>query len=450
MIQEGLIERAFHDALFPALQYRAEAVWEEWEGNTGQEIFMSRAGLLQTVTEPLQPGVDPTPQVVPTEQWYATLKRHAGTIDIHMPTSAIAAADLFLRNTQQLGLQAGQSVNQIARNNLHQAYLSGHTCLTASAGAGDTTIQVASLNGFIEVVAPGVRPTPVTASNPLSITIGSGALAVTRNVIGQAPNDAADPLGPGVLTLSAAVGGAGFAARVAVLSSARPKIIRSGGGDTIDAISSSDIFVLQDSMNAVAALRSHNVPPHTDGTYHGHISAEQNAQVFADPVWQRLHTALPKGMAYQEGFLGTIGGISWFLNTESPNSLNCGLRTGTGTLAQYSKGIGAETVNESGVRIGRIIITGRGAMLEKGLDEAKYVSEAGVTGKLGNFNITNNGVAVAMERVRLYLRAPVDRLGDTVAATWSISTSFPVPSDVTALTGSERYKRAVIIETALA
>ena len=75
LVQEGLLERAFHDGLFPALQYRQEALVEEWPANTGNELFMSRPGLLAPVTKPIQPGVDPSPQAVNYEQWTAVLNR---------------------------------------------------------------------------------------------------------------------------------------------------------------------------------------------------------------------------------------------------------------------------------------------------------------------------------------------------------------------------------------
>lgn len=112
MVQQGLLERAFHDGLYPALQFRAEALAEEWPPNTGTELFMSRPGLLTPVTRPLTPGTDPVPQALSYEQWVATLDRYSGTIDTHMPTSATANANLFLRNIHQLGLQAGMKIGR--------------------------------------------------------------------------------------------------------------------------------------------------------------------------------------------------------------------------------------------------------------------------------------------------------------------------------------------------
>lgn len=448
LVQQGLLERAFHDGLFPALQYRAEAQEEEWPANTGQEIFMTRPGLLKPVTKALAPGSDPVPQTVAYEQWIARLARYAGTIDTHIPTSAVSNADQFVRNIHQLGLQAGQSLNRIPRNELFKAYLSGHTVSIAAGVSADTTIRVASLSGFVDVVMKGlqVRPQPVSSANPLPITIAG--VTGTRNVIGFTPDSSDDPFGPGTLQLDASLG-ASVPARSAVLSSARPRILRAGGGASIDALGPGDVFQLQDAINAVNILRKNSVPPHEDGFYHAHISTEGNSQVFTDPAFQRLNTSLPDHVYYQEAFIGTIAGIAFFLNIESPDPQNSGDRVATGTNAFYSEEIGAETTNESGVNVGRIIVTGRGSIYERWLDESKnYVTEAGITGKTGEFTIVNNGVEVLTERIRLILRAPLNRLQDVVAATWSISTSFPIPSDATS-GGPERYKRALVLEHAL-
>lgn len=451
LVQENLIERAFHDGLYPAMQYRAEAMAEEWAANTGTEMFMTRPGLLRPVVKPLAPAQDPQPQQVSYEQWSAVLQRFAGTIDTHMPSSAVANSNLFVRNVHQLGLQAGQSLNRIPRDSLFKAYLSGQTATTAATAAIDTTIRVAALNGFTSVVGGTVvRPTAISASTPLQIQIGATGSpgTITRNAVGFAADNPNDLFGPGTLTLSAAVG-AIFAARTPVLASNRPAIVRAGGGDSIDALGPADTFTLQDAINAAGILRQNNVQPHADGFYHAHISAISNTQVFTDPVWQRLNTALPDHVIYKQGFIGIIGGIMFFMNTESPDNTNCGALTLTGTNAQYAEDIGAEVVNDSGIKVARILVTGKAPLYEKWLDESAYVSEAGITGKIGEFDVVNNGLSITLERIRLILRAPIDRLGDLVAASWSISTCFPVPTDITATSSPSLYKRAICLESSM-
>jgi len=447
--QKGLLERAFHDGLFPTLAYRSECLFEDWEANSGTEIFMSRPGLLAPKVNPLQAGVDPTPEQPTFEQWSAVLQRYGSSIDTHIPTSVVSNANLFLRNIQTIGLQAGQSVNRIARNAMFKAYLGGQTATTAIAAAGDSTIAVASLNGFTEVLLPtaSARPVPVSPANPLSITIAG--VTGARNVIGTAPNDPNDPQGPGILFLSAALGGAGAAARASVLAANRPRIVRTGGGTSVDALGAADTFVLQDAINAVALLRRASVQPHSDGWYHAHISPQSNAQVFSDPAFQRLNTSLPEYAIYKEGFIGTIAGIMFYMNNESPDETNTGVRIATGTNAFYSPEIGAETTNDAGINVGRILITGRGVAYERGLNPDLLTSEAGITGKVGEFQVVNNGISISTEKIRLTLRSPINRLQDQVAATWDISTSFPIPSDQLASSGPERFKRAIVLEHAL-
>jgi len=448
--QQGAIERAFHDALVPNLAYRAEAMAEEWPANTGQEIFQSRPGLIAPKVKPLVPGSDPQPSTVPFEQWRAVLSQFSDAVDTHMPTAITSNANLFLRNIHQLGIGAGMSINRVARNAIFQAYLSGNTACNVAILTTDTSIHVASVNGFTDVIVPGtnVAPRPVSSANPLSVTIGTSPTTAKVQVIGVILDDPTDPVGPGTLTLSAAVGTA-FATRTPVVSANAPRIVRSGGGASVDAIGPADTLLLQDCINAVALLRRANVLPHEDGYYHAHISPLANAQVFADPVFQRLNTALPEGVMYSQGFIGHISGVMFYMNTESPDPTNTGTRVLTGTLAQYSPDIGAETTNDSGVDIGRVLITGKGALYERYLDESKFVTEAGTTGKIGEFSVVNNGISILTERIRLVVRAPLDRLQQIVGAAWSISTSFPVPSDITAPSGPERFKRAVVLEHAL-
>lgn len=448
LVQLGLLERAFHDGLFPALLFRGEAAGEEIQAQTGTELFFTRAGTMAPVTDPLVPGVDPTPQTVSYEQWVVRLARYGATIDTHIPTSVVSNASQFIRNIQQLGLQAGQSLNRIPRNALCQAYLSGQTATIAAALIADTSLRVASLNGFTDVVGGTVvRPTAVSSTTPLAITLMNAGVPIALTVVGFSPDNANDPNGPGTLLLGQAVG-FNVAARSSVLSGARPRVIRMGGGSSVDAIGAGDIFTLQGAINATNWLRRNNVPPHEDGYYHGHINTDANGQTFQDPAFQRLNTSLPDHTYYQQAFIGTIGGIAFFNNNEAPDFLNCGTRTATGVNAFYSKDIGAETTNEGGVNIGRIVITGRGAIYERWLNEDQFTTETGITGKTGDFQIVNMGVTVETNNIRLVLRAPLNRLQDEIAATWSYSGAFPIPTDISS-GGPQRYKRAVMIEHSL-
>ncbi len=61
LIQQNWLKRKFEAALFPALQWRRDVPVERWEQNRGQEMLMTRNGLIEPNTYPLTPGTDPTP-----------------------------------------------------------------------------------------------------------------------------------------------------------------------------------------------------------------------------------------------------------------------------------------------------------------------------------------------------------------------------------------------------
>ena len=153
LVQDGILERAFHDALFPRLLYRGEATPVLWPANVGDRMIFTGTGLLPKSQRPIVPGNDPTPQTFTSEQWEAVAQQYAATIDTHMPTSMVAIANLFYRNAQQLGLQAGQSMNGIVRNKLYNASLAGHTVVDGAQGPVNT-IRVKRINGFTRARRP--------------------------------------------------------------------------------------------------------------------------------------------------------------------------------------------------------------------------------------------------------------------------------------------------------
>lgn len=450
LVQTGMLEREFHDGLYPENKFRDEAQWEEWPANTGTELYQSKPGLITPKMTPLVPGQDPQPSTINWEQWRIVLERYGDSIDTNMATSTVSIADTFLRNIHQLGLNAGQVLNRLPRNELYRNYLAGNTCLVDAGAAIDTQIHVASLNGFRDVIRVGtdVKPTPVAITVPLPITIGIGGAAISRNVIAYLPDDATDPDGPGWCLLDAALG-AIFAARTAVVSAYASSVLRVGGGATIDAIGAADTFVMQNAIVAASLLRQDNVPTHDDGFYHAHIPPGVVAQAFSDVPFQRLFTSMPDSEEIKKGVLGVIGNVKFFQNSDCPlrSINNVGALTATGTNAMYARDINAEVTNETGVDIARVLVTGKGSLYERGLDEKKFTTEAGLTGKIGEFDITNGGMAVNTNRINLILRAPVNRTQDQVAATWTCSTGFATPSDACS-GGPARFKRAKIIECA--
>jgi hypothetical protein len=253
-----------------------------------------------------------------------------------------------------------------------------------------------------------------------------------------------------VLTLGAALTTALVILRTGVQASTRSRIFRVGGGATVDALTAANILTLQDVINTVSNLRAENVPPHSDGYYHVHVTPQAEAQLFNDNQFQRLWQSIPGESPYKGLEIGQLVGCRFYRNNENPTSVNTGVlddTSGGAGSARVSPQLGGEVINQAGVEIRRVAVVGGGVIYEKYLDEGKFLTEAGTTGKIGEFAITNNGVAIMANRIRYILRSPLDRLQQVVSQAWSWSGDFPVPSD--GLTGSAaRFKRTTVIEHA--
>lgn len=448
VVQSGLLERAFHDALFPRLLFRGEANPVPWPHNVGDSMVFSAPGLMAPSMAPLVPGQDPVPGSYAIEQWNATLQQYAGTIDTAMPASITAIASLFLRNAQQLGLQAGQSLNRIVRNRLYNAACSGNTVSTSLLSSG-TTMHVQRLAGFTTARNPTVSGastvqfSTVSAANPLTISM-PGSNPSTNTVVAFVPDNVGDETGPGTLTLGTTI--VSIAARAPVLAVDRTFIVYVGGGVQTDSINSTSLLTLSAFRSAVAQFWQENVPEMPDGRFHCHIDPIAQAQVFSDPEFQRLMTSLPDYFVYKNFALGEVLGTVVFRNSECP--LPETVFPFDGQTYSPNDSFGGELYSNgspaTGDRLHRTLLVGQGALYEYYQDLMGLITEAGITGKVGRATIDNNGITVNTDRIQLIIRAPLNRLQDAVSSSWKFIGDWPVRTD-SATGNSARYKRIVQI-----
>lgn len=445
ILQDNTLQRVFKDALFPELLFRKEAMAEVFAGQIGETLTRTRTGLLAVNLVPLVPGTDPVQNTYGVEQWTVNPSQYANSLNTSMPANRAALASKVLEDTKKIGLNAGETLNRLTRNALYRAYTAGNTNATVIQAIGAVAVHVASLNGFTDSLVLGVI-TPISAAAPVGLTFVGGEPINTA--VAATPDDPNAPFGPGWLTLGAALT-VGIAARSAVVADDAVQIYRVGGGASVDALGAADILTLQDFTNVNAILQQNNVPFHADGAYHAHLGPVGQAQVYNDNQWQRLHDSLPDHIEYREFYMGRKVGIDYIKNTVVPTSTNSGALVATGAGGAFnSNEIGADVINDNGVLIGRTIVTGLEVLTEDYIPETEYISEAGVTGKVGNATVSNGNAIIENERIRLTIRAPLDLLQQVIAQTWSWSGDFGVPSDVTT-GGAARRKRAVVIEHAI-
>ena len=108
IVQDGLLERAFHDGLVPRFLYRGEVTPAEFPGQVGDSMNFTGVGLMKKRQRPVPPGQDPTPSSYGKEQWRAQLQQYGDSVDTDMLTSMVAIANLFLRDGHQIGIGAGR------------------------------------------------------------------------------------------------------------------------------------------------------------------------------------------------------------------------------------------------------------------------------------------------------------------------------------------------------
>jgi len=448
MIQQGILQRGFQEALMPKQLFRAEATPERWEANIGDVKIITRAGTMPISTKPLPPAQDPTPKTYATEQFRVEAKPYGDRLQTHMPTSRAMIGNKFFLDTQKLGENAGITINRCTRDKLFSAYLSADTVTITAATTGASALRVANLNGFLDrLVSGGIQG--VSPAAPISIQLGASNIA--NSVIAAVPDQAGEPQGPGTIMLGTPLG-ANLAVRSRVRALHRSRILRAGGAGTIDGLTGSSMLTIDMIIAAVQLMRGQSVPPHPDGTYHIHLSTDGVTQLFSDPRFASINNSLGNTAGINSGvyaglIIGRGLGCTWYTNNETPTQYNVEALYATGSNALSSPNVGAEVVNETGVPVARTIITGGGALYELWIPEEEYETEVGLLGVAKTFNVTNAGVVINTDRIRHLIRKPLDVLQRIVDQAWSFSGDWAVPTDV--LTGNgAKYKRAVVLEHA--
>ncbi len=434
-IQQNTLQRVYRDALYPNLLFRMEAMRELWGIHLGGTATFSRPGLMKPRTRPAQANVDPVGKTWGVEQWSATAQKWNDSISTNMPTSYLQIASQFMRNIHQLGLQAGQSLNRVIRDKGYNAYVAGNTVTDTGGSSTATTLHLVNITGFTTNLFGGSQQ-PVSASNPIPFSIPS--IGYTGLITAVSPDVAGDPIHGGVITFTPALP-SNVAARAVVQTAKCSQIVYSGGGNGIDSIDSTDTFSVRDIRTVIAQLRATNVPTHEDGLYHWHLDPQSEMQVFGDNEFQRLNQSLPNYVHYKSLVLGYFGQGVFFRNNEAPTVFTCDPDPIDGNTH------GFELVNGAGLQIRRPICTGQGWIEEKYLDQAKFVSAAGVMGKIGEFAVTNNGVQIVTEEIRLIMRAPIDKLQENTDTSWQFCGDWPVPTDELGPGSNATFKRAVVV-----
>ncbi|MGA3000234.1 MAG: DUF4043 domain-containing protein [Acetobacteraceae bacterium] len=427
IIQQGFLEREFEQALVSRLGYRACADREDIAVGIGETLTKTRAGLKPTVTVPLAPSTNTnfdnglTPGNWGVEQYTITINHYAATMDLNMVTSRVGIASQFLQNAYTNGEQAARSLDELARNALFACYFGGNTRVRVTLGSPGTSVAVDDIRGFQTAFVNGVQQT-VSASNPLTVTIGSNVYTAV-GVAADATNVSTASGGiSGVLTLSGNVSASDGTAGNTVTAATASSIMRPSGRGNTSLILATDTLSMSCLLDSVARLRV-NAVPEIDGAYNCYLDPVSARQLFADPDFKQLFQgATSVNQVFRKGMTNDFLGLRFMPTTEvyiQPHP----------TLPN--------------VMIRRPIICGAGALIEG--DFAGMAAEDVAPA---------DSIVTMVNGVAMVTREPIDRLQQIIAQSWYWMGGFCAPSDTTTnsttvpTATNSSYKRAVIVEHA--
>jgi hypothetical protein len=133
IIQQNYLDRAFEEALHSQLGYRDVADRENFPQKIGETLTKTRRGLKAPATTPLAASTNTnldnglTPTTWTVEQYAITLNLYADTIDLNTVTNRVGIVEQFIQNAIVNGVQAAQTLDRLARNQLFTSYFSGNT-----------------------------------------------------------------------------------------------------------------------------------------------------------------------------------------------------------------------------------------------------------------------------------------------------------------------------------
>jgi N4-gp56 family major capsid protein len=406
MMQNGLLDRVFQDALKPEFIFPAIADTEPWASNMGDTKTFTRKGLLAPVTTAIT-GSDTSAATYGLEQWSVTMDQYGQAVDTNMLYSAMALQSKYLADVQTLGINAGQSINRIARNKLYKAYAGGRTWVRTGATT-DTSMQVNSVDGFTHVLVDGV-PTPVSASNPLTVSIEG----VANTVTGVDTSTRTLTLGTTRVDVQGDY----------VVAANAPYSIRGGtGNDSAFDLGAGDKATFALFRAAVTRLRKMNVPT-IGGYYVAHIDPDTESQLFDDSDFKQALQGRVDSPIYRDLSIGRFGGIDWVRNNEAP------------VIASGTEG--------TSVEVHRPIVLGGGALVAAPFENMGQLLTGSGVEEVPEIRMISPAPGV---EVALIVRPPTDRLQQTLSTSWSWVGDYGVPSDSLVNNDAALFKRAVVVE----
>lgn len=434
-VQKGILENKFRKGLDSSLAYAKLAFPFKIGSNIGDTVTMTRNGRKvpnTTARTPASMNSDlkngMTSSTSNIEQYSITVQQYGDMEEINILQQEAGIKSQSVRAANNLGVQASQSKDRLARQALMDAYLGGNSRVTNKTTATSTACSVDDIRGFQQVLANG-KPVPVDNTNTMIVQEidASGAvvrtLTVTQVTVDGSNSSDAAALGgvSGALVFTASPSAAPSTDNALVAVNA-PKVLRAGGKTTTKALTGADLFTLDMVDDGVAYLRSNGIDAaDEDGFYWVILSASSMRQLRKDPQFSLSFQGQAGAQEIRKGRIYEYGGVRYMETTEAPIQVINGLKVHRPLLLGYEAVMEAEW-------------DGFAIWLQSLLGSANHIAR----------KIANNMAFV--------VRAPLDVLGQQLPQAWYLVTGYCCGTDLTATTDiiptgtNALYKRALFFE----
>jgi len=465
LIQTNMLAQVVEGPLMATSQYRKDAVQDILAEHSGQTLTWNRISGLDVDLKPIDPSVsDINRAQFVSEVWTANPRPYANAMDISADALYARIGDGVVDTLRALATWCGMTDNRVARNAIFR-YAQGQSIIRRAQTTSDNVLYVDSLAGFSEQYING-RPTPVSSTNPILITIVSST-TFTANVTGVTPDDPKFPNGPGTLTLSANLANNVTVNSYCYVGTTPPFIVRPNNKPSSEALSlasgAEDYPTLQSILRMKTRLVDLGVPPHpSTNTYHLHVGPEFGMLINNDTAWRQAFQTKELSPVFQAGsaFVPSLG-ITLIENNDSPApgktspSLvgNIGVNSGQSLTM---KDCGLPVRNSSGVNIRYAVMTGAAVMRETRVDLMRYKSYFPTMHQISNqvsiFSYQGAPtVAVEADGWVMLIRPPLDPLARVCTVSVAKTFDITLPTDVYSLSNTadnSPLKRAVVLQYA--
>jgi hypothetical protein len=442
-IQQNMLERAYYDGLVSETAYREIASKETFPVRIGETLTKTRKSRLAPNIIPLDPtkngDIDNgmTAYMPAVEQFTVGINQYGDYTPLNLLDNQVNIVNNFLTDAENLGIQASQSRERLARNAIFSAYTSGNTWITATLAVPGDTIAVDDVRGFDKVydsVTGIMQPISITYPLPCYLDDGDGTNLTTLNAIAVAPDMV------NTSSLAAYGGKSGtiqFSANATVAQGTiyksirhyyAPIIIRPNNKTNFMQLATTDSLTFDQLVHGVNMLRNNRIPMVDGNFYNLYMDySAQNQLLKSDQFKYLTATTLETSTTVKQALFDKVLGSIYRFTTE--------------TIQQQVTNFNGDTVN-----VNRIIIGGGNSLIEAEFEGTQIAVQNQYAQYIHHIEM-HEGIA-------FIVRGALDMLGMNLTQAWTWIGGYVAPTDILTTpeiiptSNGKYFKRAVIIESA--